>query len=115
MQQALFLGLDRPAGYFFWNTFHVCFDAYIWHQSLGSCIVSDFFGLCTNHFILFEAGHSSKIMTVFTAPLMIAGMVCCTKKSYLGGAALFTLGAGLNLYANHPQMTYYLAMALVFT
>ena len=115
VQQALFLGLDRPAGYFFFGMLSMfvlmlTFGTNLWVAALSAIL----FGLCTNHFILFEAGHSSKIMTVFTAPLMIAGMVLLHKKSYLGGAALFTLGAGLNLYANHPQMTYYLAMALVF-
>ena len=64
------------------------FGTNLWVAALSAIL----FGLCTNHFILFEAGHSSKIMTVFTAPLMIAGMVLLHKKSYLGGAALFTPG-----------------------
>ena len=115
VQYGLFLGLDRPAGYFFFGMLSMfilmsVFGANVWISMLSALL----FGLCTNHFILFEAGHSSKIMTIFTAPLLIAGLVLLNKKSYLYGAALFTLGAGLNLYANHPQMTYYLAMALVF-
>lgn len=115
VQNVFFLGLDRPAGYFFFGMLSMfilllAFGTNLWVASLSAIL----FGLCTNHFILFEAGHSSKIMTVFTSPLMLAGMVLLHKKSYLGGAALFTLGAGLNLYANHPQMSYYLAMALVF-
>lgn len=115
VQNALFLGLDRPAGYFFFGMLSMfvlllTFGTNLWVAALSAIL----FGLCTNHFILFEAGHSSKILTVFTSPLMLAGMVLLHKKSYMGGAALFTLGAGLNLYANHPQMSYYLAMALVF-
>ncbi|MBK8700537.1 MAG: hypothetical protein IPN29_13795 [Saprospiraceae bacterium] len=79
-----------------------------WTALLGSLM----FGLSTNHYVLFEAGHTSKIVTIFTSPLLMSGIWLIHKRSYLYGAALFTLGAGLNLYANHPQMTYYLAMVL---
>lgn len=115
IQSALFLGLDRPAGYFFFGMLSMfilmlAFGANTWVSMLCAVL----FGLCTNHFILFEAGHTSKILTIFSAPIMLAGMVLLNKKKYLLGAALFTAGAGLNLFANHPQMTYYLAMTLVF-
>ncbi|MBK8698070.1 MAG: hypothetical protein IPN29_00130 [Saprospiraceae bacterium] len=112
-QYVLYLGMDRPAGYFFFGmlSFFILMSVMgmgPWMSLLGAIM----FGLSTNHYILFEAGHTSKIVTIFTAPLMMAGIWLLNKRSYLYGAAIFTLGAGLNLYANHPQMTYYLAMVL---
>ena len=84
VQQGLFLGFDRPVGYFFFGmasmfVLMLVFGVNVWISLLSALL----FGLCTNHFILFEAGHSSKIMTIFTAPLLIAGLVLLNKKSYL--------------------------------
>ena len=78
--------------------------------SIGGAIA---FGLSTNNLILFEAGHMSKVKTIFYFPLMIAGMLLAFRQKYLMGGALFALGLGLNLLANHIQMTYYLLLTLL--
>ena len=42
----------------------------------------------------------------------MAGVLLAFRKKYLLGGIIFALGMGLNLFANHPQMTYYLGIAL---
>lgn len=69
------------------------------------------FGCYTMIFI--EAGHISKIMATAFAPLVLAGVVLTMRARYWLGSAVLALGLGLELYANHIQITYFLAMAVV--
>jgi hypothetical protein len=69
------------------------------------------FGCYTLIFI--EAGHISKIIATAFAPLVLAGVVLTMRAKYWAGAAVIALGLGLELYANHIQITYFLAMAIV--
>ena len=72
------------------------------------------FGFTTNNFILFEAGHETKLKVISYFPLLVSGMLLAFRKNYLWGGLLFAIGLGLNLWANHVQMTYYLFLTLVF-
>jgi hypothetical protein len=66
------------------------------------------FGFTTNNFVLFEAGHNSKLGTIVFNPLVLAGLfLLYTKRKYIFGGILFSAATACNLYANHPQMTYY--------
>lgn len=71
------------------------------------------FGFSTNNFILYEAGHITKLTTISYLPLIAAGLVLAFRKKYLLGGVLFALGMGLDVYANHPQMTYYFGLTLL--
>ncbi len=71
------------------------------------------FGLTTNNLILFEAGHLTKLKTITFFPLIAAGALLAFRGKYLWGGILFALGLGLNIYANHLQMTYYLALTFL--
>jgi hypothetical protein len=111
LQKVITMGIDRPIGYFIAGML----GFFLLLTLLGmnpwlSLIGAIMFGLATNNLILFEAGHNSKVMTVFTAPYILAGMMLVFKKKYLIGGVLFSLGLSLNLYNNHPQMTYYLGL-----
>ncbi len=113
VQNFLNLYFDRPIGYFFMGM--LCF--YIMMLSMGvnpwlSLIGSILFAFTTNNLVLFEAGHTSKLKVIFTAPLIIAGISHLLKQRYLLGAALYGLGFGLNIFNNHPQMTYYLGIII---
>lgn len=72
------------------------------------------FGLTTNNLILYEAGHLTKLKSISFFPLIAAGLLTAFRGRYLLGGVLFALGLGLNIYANHVQMTYYLALTLLF-
>jgi hypothetical protein len=63
--------------------------------------------------IFLEAGHISKINATAFAPLVLAGVVLIMRAKYWLGAALLAVGMGLELYANHVQITYFLAFSVV--
>ncbi len=71
------------------------------------------FAYTTNNLVLLSAGHYTKISTVLTAPLIIAGVVAAYRNKNLMGMVLFGLGMAINLKSDHPQMTYYLGLIMV--
>ncbi|MBK9256905.1 MAG: hypothetical protein IPM42_15595 [Saprospiraceae bacterium] len=109
------LGIDRPAGNFIFGML----GFYLLLLLLGvnpwlSLIGSLMFGFSTNNLILFEAGHTSKVRAIMTAAPIIAGVIMVFRERYLTGGVIFGVALGINIGANHPQMTYYLAMCLSF-
>lgn len=71
------------------------------------------FAYTTNNLVLLNAGHTSKIWTIMTSPLIIAGVILAYRDKALLGTLLFALGMSFNLKSQHPQMTYYLGMAML--
>ena len=72
------------------------------------------FGLATNNVILFEAGHSTKIITTAYIPIVIGGVLLAFRGKYLVGGALTAIGMAMQVLANHVQMTYYMVILLIF-
>lgn len=68
--------------------------------------------LATNGIVLFAAGHSSKVVTVFYLPLVAAGTLLAFRKKYILGGLVFGVGMGLAIMANHPQMLFYFGMTM---
>lgn len=107
------LFLPRPAGYFIFGMIGfylllLLLGVNPWLSLFGALL----FGFSTNNFILFEAGHNSKVMAIMTSAPVIAGVLLVLREKYLLGAAIFGVALGLNIAANHPQMTYYLAICI---
>lgn len=76
---------------------------------------STFFGLSTYFYIALVAGHNGKIHTVaYFAPLLAGILLVYIRKKYAIGFVVTTLFMGLQIAANHPQMTYYLFLGLGF-
>ena len=74
-----------------------------------------FFGLSTYFYIALAAGHNGKIATVsYFAPLLAGILLVYIRKKYILGFIVTALFMGLQISANHPQMTYYLFIALAF-
>lgn len=107
------LFIPRPTGYFIFGMLGfylllLLLKVNPWLSLLGALL----FGFSTNNFILFEAGHNSKVMAIMTSAPVIAGVLLILREKYLVGAAVFGIALGLNISANHPQMTYYLALCM---
>lgn len=74
-----------------------------------------FFGLSTYFYIIIAAGHNGKAATlVYFAPLLAGILLVYIRKKYIIGFIVTSLFMGLQICANHPQMTYYLFLALAF-
>ncbi len=114
LNKFLQVGFDRPIGYFFVAQL----SFYILLVVLGvnpwlSIIGGIGFGFNTNSLTLFEAGHNTKLLAISYFPLLVAGILLAFRKKYIWGAVLFAIGTGLNVLANHPQMSYYLLLTLL--
>lgn len=114
VDKVLNLGISRPTGYFIFGAigFYIlllAFGVNSWLAIFGALA----FSLITNNLILYEAGHATKLKAIMASPYIIAGLRLLFSRKYYIGTLVFTAGMGLNLMANHYQMTYYLALVLV--
>lgn len=114
LDSVLRLGINRPIGYFFvgmlsFYLFMLVLGVNPWLSLVGAIAV----GFTTNNFLLFEAGHNTKLLSVAYLPLIGAGAMLAFQRKYLWGAIIFAAGFALNLQANHVQMTYYLLLTML--
>lgn len=112
----LFLFLPKPANYIFLLFAGFFFLGLVavrnWKYAL---LGATFFGLSTYFYIALAAGHNGKIHTVaYFAPLLAGILLVYIRKKYILGFIVTALFMGLQIAANHPQMTYYLFLGLAF-
>jgi len=111
----LFLRLGLPGAI---GTLFLCFLGYYilglclrlgpWYSLVGAVA----FGFATINIMYLGAGHTGKVTSIaFLAPALGGFILAFRGRAYLGGA-IFMLFLGLNIAANHLQMTYYLAFLL---
>ena len=66
------------------------------------------FGFSTYLLIILGVGHNTKALAIGYMPLVILGVLQLFSEKRKLGFALFALAMGLQLHANHYQMTYYM-------
>lgn len=71
------------------------------------------FGFSTYLIIILGVGHNSKAHAIAYMPLVLSGMLLVFQKKYILGFLLTAIAMGLELVANHFQMTYYLFFLIV--
>lgn len=71
------------------------------------------FGFSTYLIILLGVGHNSKAHAIAYMPLVLSGILLTFRKKYIYGFLLTALAMGLELSANHFQMTYYLLILVI--
>lgn len=108
--------LPKPANYLFLLFAGFFFLGMVavrnWKYAL---LGATFFGLSTYFYIIIAAGHNGKVHTLaYFAPLLAGILLVYIRKKYILGFIVTTLFMGLQIAANHPQMTYYLFLALGF-
>ncbi|MFC4690731.1 YfhO family protein [Dokdonia genika] len=106
--------LPRPADYLF--LYFISFYALMlvmrvpWKLAVVGALA---FGLSTYLIIIIGVGHNSKVHAIGYFPLVLAGIILTYQKKYLWGFLLTAVAMGLEIQANHYQMTYYLGLLCV--
>lgn len=72
------------------------------------------FGFSTYLIIILGVGHNAKAHAIAYIPMILAGIVFIFSKRYLVGGIVTMLAAGLEIQANHFQMTYYFLFLFAF-
>lgn len=71
------------------------------------------FGLSTYLVIILGVGHNAKAHAIAYMPLVLSGIILTFRGRFLFGFILTTIAMGLELVANHFQMTYYLMFLVI--
>lgn len=119
LNTAIKLGLPHPAGHMFllflgMYVLLLAFRVDPWVAAAGGLA----YAFSSYFFIAMEAGHNAKINALGYAPAVLAGIVMVYRGRLLMGGAVFALAMGMELLANHFQITYYLlfiVLALVIS
>ena len=70
------------------------------------------FGFSTYLIVILGVGHNAKAHAIGYMPLVLSGVILTFRKKYVIGFLLLTVAMGLELVANHVQMTYYLGLLI---
>ena len=71
------------------------------------------FGFSTYLIIILGVGHNAKAHAIAYMPFVLSGIFLTFRGKYLWGFLLLTVSMGLELVANHFQMTYYLMLLVI--
>jgi hypothetical protein len=71
------------------------------------------FGFSTYLIIILGVGHNSKAHAIAYMPMVLAGIILTFRKKYVLGFLLTSVALGLEIVANHFQMTYYLLLLVI--
>ncbi|WP_298540708.1 YfhO family protein [uncultured Aquimarina sp.] len=106
--------LPRPADYLFLylTSFYILLLVMRipWKMAILGALA---FGFSAYLIIIIGVGHNSKAHAIAYFPLVISGILLVFQKRYVWGFMLTAMAMGLEIQANHYQMTYYLGL-LVF-
>ncbi|MBR4882396.1 MAG: hypothetical protein IKU18_00820 [Bacteroidales bacterium] len=112
LYDALFLG-ERPASYLLISLvggflLMLAFGVNVWLAFLGAVAMT----FCAYNMQIIQVGHNAKMVAIAFMPWVLAAVVYAYRKCALWGGVLFALALSFQIKANHPQITYYLAMII---
>ncbi|MGL5682010.1 MAG: YfhO family protein [Marinifilaceae bacterium] len=70
------------------------------------------FAFCAYNFQIIQVGHNTKLTAMMYMPWVFSAMVYTLRKNMFVGFLWFAAALSLEIMANHPQVTYYLAFML---
>jgi hypothetical protein len=113
VQNVIYPILYRQGNYIFYYLFGI----YLLLMAMGCSITVSILGAVGFSFFsyniqIIEAGHEYKVYALAFVPIMLAGLVTAFRGRIWVGVAMFSLGLGLELNANHPQITLYSAIVV---
>ena len=109
------LGLPTVASYVFMMLlgFYILMRAFnfrVWMAALGAIL----WAFSSYYFIIIQAGHIWKLLTLCFIPPTIAGMVLCYRGKYMLGMVVTGIFTALQILSNHVQMSYYFLFVMGF-
>ncbi len=104
----------RPPSYLFISLvgaflLMLAFGANIWLAVAGAVAVT----FCSYNMEIIQVGHNSKMVAIAFMPWALAAFVFAYRSKALLGSALFAIAIAFQIRANHPQITYYLAIMII--
>ncbi len=108
----LFVG-QRPASYLIISMIgaflmFLAFGVNIWLAIFGAIAVT----FCSYNMQIILVGHNTKMIAIAFMPWVMAALVWAYRKSMFWGAVLFGFALSFQIKANHPQISYYLAIII---
>ncbi|MDX1446888.1 YfhO family protein [Lishizhenia sp.] len=115
IKRALGFWIGSPAGIFltYLTGFYImllCFRTNKWVAILGALA----FAFSSYYIIILQAGHNSKAVAIALAPPVIGAFYMAFRNNLKWGILLSALFMGMEISANHLQITYYLGIVLLF-
>ena len=109
----LFTGA-RPASYLLISLvggflLMLAFGVNVWLAFLGAIAIT----FCSYNMQIIQVGHNAKMVAIAFMPWVLGAIVYAYRKNAFWGALLFAFALSFQIKANHPQITYYLAMIIV--
>ncbi|MBP3712226.1 MAG: YfhO family protein [Bacteroidaceae bacterium] len=108
-------GLSAYAAYVFMMLlgFYImlrAFDFRVWMAALGAVL----WAFSSYYFIIIQAGHIWKLLTLSFIPPTIGGMVLCYRGRYMLGIVVTGFFTAMQVLSNHVQMSYYFLFVIGF-
>jgi len=109
------VGLPHPISYLFlymigFYILLLCMKVDPWLAIAGALA----YGFSSYFFIIMGAGHNSKAVAVAYMAPTLGGFLLAYRNKVLLGTAIMTLFMSLQINANHPQVTFYFFILLLF-
>lgn len=115
LQKVFSLFLPHPVRYIF-----LCFIGFYfllqilkidtWLSVVGALA----FGLSSYFFICIDTGHNSKVDAMAYMAPVLAGIILIYRGKLLTGGAVTALCLAMEIFSNHPQISYYLSFIILF-
>lgn len=72
------------------------------------------FGFCSYNFQIMQVGHNAKMVAIAFMPMVLASVVFAFSRNRWLGAVFLGISLAFEIMANHPQITFYLAIVILF-
>ena len=110
----LFFTGARPASYLLISLvggflLMLAFGCNVYLAFLGAIAIS----FCSYNMQIIQVGHNSKMVAIAFMPWVLGAVVYAYRKCAFWGAVLFAFALSFQIKANHPQITYYLAIIIL--
>lgn len=80
-----------------------------WLSAAGAVALT----FCSYNMQILQVGHNTKMIAIAFMPWVLASLVFAYRRKPFPGAVFFALTLGFQIKANHPQITYYLAIMVL--